>query len=94
MPKRKRQIADLLKRGDEVLVQATKDPMGTKGVRLTMQLSLAGRFVVYVPFGEGIGRQPSACPTTWNTSWFSLIRPSSALRFLKPCPPILRTISA
>ncbi len=55
VPKRKRQIADLLKRGDEVLVQATKDPMGTKGVRLTMQLSLAGRFVVFVPFGEGVG---------------------------------------
>ena len=55
VPKRKRQIAELLKRGDEVLVQATKDPMGTKGVRLTMQLSLAGRFVVFVPFGEGVG---------------------------------------
>lgn len=55
VPKRRRQIADLLKRGDEVLVQATKDPMGTKGCRLTMQLSLAGRFVVYVPFGDGIG---------------------------------------
>ncbi len=55
VPKRKRQIADLLKRGDEVLVQATKDAMGSKGVRLTMQLSLAGRFVVYVPFGDGIG---------------------------------------
>ena len=41
VPKRKRQIAELLKRGDEVLVQATKDPMGTKGVRLTMQLSIA-----------------------------------------------------
>jgi len=55
VPKRKRQIADLLKRGDEVLVQATKDPMGSKGARLTMQLSLAGRFVVYVPFGDGVG---------------------------------------
>jgi ribonuclease G len=55
VPKRKRQIADLLSRGDEVLVQATKDPMGTKGSRLTMQLSLAGRFVVYVPYGDGIG---------------------------------------
>ena len=55
VPKRKRQIADLLKKGDEVLVQATKDPMGSKGCRLTMQLSLAGRFVVYVPFGDGIG---------------------------------------
>jgi ribonuclease G len=55
VPKRKRQIADLLTRGDEVLVQATKDPMGTKGARLTMQLSLAGRFVVFVPYGDGIG---------------------------------------
>ncbi len=55
VPKRKRQIADLLKRGDEILVQATKDPMGTKGVRLTMQLSLAGRFLVFVPYGDGVG---------------------------------------
>jgi ribonuclease G len=55
VPKRKRQIAELLKRGDQVMVQATKDAMGTKGVRLTMQLSLAGRFVVYVPFGDGVG---------------------------------------
>ncbi|MGD9694380.1 MAG: ribonuclease E/G [Thermoleophilia bacterium] len=55
VPKRKRQIAELLKRGDEVLVQATKDPMGSKGCRLTMQLSLAGRYVVYVPFGDGVG---------------------------------------
>ena len=51
----KRLIADLLKKGDEVIVQAVKDPMGTKGARLTMQLSLAGRFLVYVPFGDGIG---------------------------------------
>ena len=55
VPKHKRQIADLIKKGDEVLVQATKDPMGTKGCRLTMQLSLAGRFVVYVPYGDGVG---------------------------------------
>jgi ribonuclease G len=55
VPKHKRQIADLLKKGDQVLVQATKDPMGTKGCRLTMQLSLAGRFVVYVPYGDGLG---------------------------------------
>jgi len=55
VPKHKRQIAELLKKGDEVLVQATKDPMGTKGCRLTMQLSLAGRFVVYVPYGDGVG---------------------------------------
>ena len=55
VPKRKRLIADLLKKGDEIIVQAVKDPMGTKGARLTMQLSLAGRFLVYVPFGDGIG---------------------------------------
>ena len=55
VPKHKRKIAELLKKGDEVLVQATKDPMGTKGCRLTMQLSLAGRYVVYVPYGEGVG---------------------------------------
>jgi ribonuclease G len=55
VPKHKRQIADLLKKGDEIIVQAIKDPMGTKGARLTMQLSLAGRFLVYVPYGDGIG---------------------------------------
>jgi len=55
VPKSKRMIANLLKKGDEVLVQATKDPMGTKGCRLTMQLSLAGRFAVYVPYGDGVG---------------------------------------
>ncbi len=55
VPKSKRMIANLLKKGDEIMVQAIKDPMGTKGSRLTMQLSLAGRFLVYVPYGEGIG---------------------------------------
>jgi ribonuclease G len=55
VPRHKRKIADLLKKGDEVLVQATKDAMGTKGVRLTMQLSLAGRFIVYMPYGDGAG---------------------------------------
>ena len=55
VPKSRRMIANLLKKGDEVLVQATKDPMGTKGCRLTMQLSLAGRFAVYVPYGDGVG---------------------------------------
>jgi ribonuclease G len=55
VPKNKRLISELLRKGDEILVQAIKDPMGTKGSRLTMQLSLAGRFLVYVPYGEGIG---------------------------------------
>jgi ribonuclease G len=50
-----RRIQDLLTRGQEVLVQAVKDPMKTKGARLTTDISLPGRFVVFVPNGEGIG---------------------------------------
>jgi ribonuclease E len=48
-----------LKPGDSVLVQVTKDPMGHKGARLTSQISLPGRFLVYVPEGgmTGISRK-------------------------------------
>jgi Rne/Rng family ribonuclease len=42
-------IEEALKAGQAVLVQVTKDPMGTKGARLTMQLSLAGRYMVLAP---------------------------------------------
>ncbi len=48
-------IAELLKPGQEILVQAVKDPLKTKGPRLSMQLSIAGRYLVYVPQGEGVG---------------------------------------
>jgi ribonuclease G len=50
-----RRIQDLIKRGQTVLVQAVKDPMKSKGARLTTELSLPGRFLVYVPNGEGYG---------------------------------------
>jgi ribonuclease G len=50
-----RRIQDLIKRGEQVLVQAVKDPMKSKGARLTTEISLPGRFVVYVPLGEGLG---------------------------------------
>jgi ribonuclease G len=50
-----KRIQELISRGEEVLVQAVKDPMGTKGARLTTEISLPGRFVVYTPFGDGIG---------------------------------------
>jgi len=50
-----KQITELLKPGQEVLVQAVKDPLKTKGPRLSMQLSIAGRLLVYVPDGEGVG---------------------------------------
>jgi ribonuclease G len=50
-----RKIQDLISRGQTILVQAVKDPMKTKGARLTTQISLPGRFVVLVPQGEGLG---------------------------------------
>jgi len=50
-----RRIQELIERGQEVVVQAVKDPMGTKGARLTTEISLPGRFLVYVPSGEGVG---------------------------------------
>ena len=50
-----RRIQELIERGQEVLVQAVKDPMGTKGARLTTEISLPGRFLVFVPYGDGIG---------------------------------------
>jgi len=52
---RGKRIGELLKPGQEILVQAIKDPLKTKGPRLSMQLSIAGRYLVYVPQGEGIG---------------------------------------
>ncbi len=50
-----RKIQDLIQRGQTILVQAVKDPMKTKGARLTTEISLPGRFVVYVPQGDGLG---------------------------------------
>ena len=48
-------ISQLLKPGQEIIAQVVKDPLKTKGARLSMQLSIAGRYLVYVPQGEGIG---------------------------------------
>lgn len=54
-----RRIELALKTGDQVLVQVTKDPVGQKGARLTSQISLPGRYLVYVPGGNmsGISRK-------------------------------------
>ena len=54
-----RKIESVLSSGQSVLVQVTKDPVGHKGARLTSQISLAGRFLVYVPDGttSGISRK-------------------------------------
>jgi ribonuclease G len=50
-----KKIQDLISRGQQIMVQAVKDPMKTKGARLTTEISLPGRFVVFVPNGEGLG---------------------------------------
>ncbi|WP_144790976.1 translation initiation factor IF-2 N-terminal domain-containing protein [Corynebacterium singulare] len=52
---RGRKIENALKSGDQILVQVAKDPIGHKGARLTTQISLAGRFLVYVPGGRSAG---------------------------------------
>ncbi len=53
--KRPKKITQMLRSGQEILVQIVKDPMGTKGARLTTSLSIPGRFMVYVPGGDGVG---------------------------------------
>ncbi len=54
-----KRIENALSSGDTVLVQVTKDPIGHKGARLTSQISLPGRYLVYVPEGQmtGISRK-------------------------------------
>ena len=48
-------IASLLKQGQQVMVQVTKDPMGTKGARVTTEVSIPGRFLVLMPFSASVG---------------------------------------
>jgi ribonuclease E len=68
-----RKIESVLSSGQSVLVQVTKDPMGHKGARLTSQVSLAGRFLVYVPDGttSGISRK---LPDTERTRLKTLLK--------------------
>ena len=68
-----RRIELALKSGDPVLVQVTKDPIGHKGARLTSQISLPGRYVVFVPGGSmtGISRK---LPDTERTRLKKIMR--------------------
>lgn len=52
---RSRKVENTLKSGDQILVQVAKDPIGHKGARLTTRISLAGRYLVYVPGGRSAG---------------------------------------
>jgi ribonuclease G len=48
-------IGDLIKPGQEILVQVVKDPLKSKGARVSMNVSIAGRYLVYAPQGGGVG---------------------------------------
>jgi ribonuclease G len=48
-------IEDLLKEGEEILVQVVKEPLGTKGARLTSHVTMAGRFLVFMPTVDHVG---------------------------------------
>jgi len=52
---RGRRIDELIKPKQEILVQVVKDPLKSKGARLSMQISIAGRYLVYMPSGAGVG---------------------------------------
>ncbi len=54
-PKKKTQIEDLLKGGQQLNVQVVKEPIGTKGARVVSQLSIPGRYLVYVPDADHVG---------------------------------------
>src|SRR5689334_13246731 len=70
-------IRKLVKEGDDILVQVVKDPMGTKGARLTTFVALPSRLMVYMPRGEGIGVSARIFfssrrrHTKWNCDWSS-----------------------
>ncbi len=50
-----RRINELIKPGQEIVVQVVKDPLKTKGARLSMNVSIAGRYLVFAPQGSGVG---------------------------------------
>lgn len=54
-PEEKQRINDLVSVGQEIMVQVTKEPLGTKGARLTTHFSIPGRWIVYMPYADYVG---------------------------------------
>ncbi len=81
-----RRIELALKSGDRVLVQVTKDPVGHKGARLTSQISLPGRYLVYVPGGamNGISRK---LPDTERARLKRILKGCCPSRAASSCAP-------
>ena len=82
-----RKIESVLSSGQSVLVQVTKDPVGHKGARLTSQISLAGRFLVYVPDGTTSPGSPASSPTPSATGSRRCSRRSSPTPPASSCAP-------
>ena len=55
-PSRRLPLEKRVSRGEEILVQVAKDPLGTKGARITSHISLPGRYMVFIPGSKQIGR--------------------------------------
>src|SRR5262249_2298139 len=62
-PRRTQLIADLLKQGQEIIVQIAKEPLGKKGARITSHVALPGRYLVYMPTVDhiGVSRKIGSC---------------------------------
>ncbi len=82
-------IQHLLTKGQEVLVEITKEPLGTKGPRVTTTLSLPGRFVVLMPYANHVGVSRKI------SNWSEKRRLKALARELKPenCGIIVRTVA-
>lgn len=82
-------VQQALKVGDEVLVQIVKEPISTKGPRLTAELSFAGRFLVLIPFGDKVS------VSTKIKSGEERARLKQLIRSIKPknCGVIVRTVA-
>ena len=88
-PKKKfsKNIADYLKKGQEIWVQVIKEPMGTKGVRLTTDLSLPGRFLVLMPFEKQMAISKKIAAVEERKRLRNLAKESN----LEDCGLIIRT---
>ena len=82
-------IQQLLSKGQEVIVQVTKEPIGTKGARLTTSLSLPGRFAVLMPYASHIGVSRKI------SNWGEKRRLKQLAQALRPdnCGIIIRTVA-
>jgi ribonuclease G len=85
-------IRRLVNQGDEILVQVIKDPIGTKGARLTTFIALPSRYLVYMPRGEGVGISTRIEDEAERTRLKSII--SSRMRTADGGGYIVRTAAA